>query len=447
MSKYRDERSLIIIGAGASGLMSAIFASAGFDQVKILESDIKPARKLLRTGNGRCNLSNSAITSASPARLPDNYPKWHGESLVSEVLHSFGCSEIRRLFYNLALMTFEDSQGHIYPITNKARSVVDVLLNACEAKGVEIICDCVVKNLRQMNDGRWICISEDGRSFNADKVVVACSHPDFLDELNIRILPKYEILGPLETEEKIVRQLDGIRWRVKLTILDSKQSSFSDSRKTKREEITSDNANFAINKYEMNNIKYSSEGELLFRKYGISGIVVFDASRVSKIGDMALIDMFPNMTEDELFNELNIRLNRALAIGYQTDLLVLLDGILLREITRAILDKLGISESKTPSKKDLRRLAHQLKNLKLTIASNAKADNSQVLRGGIDIDELDPKTLALKKYKNLYACGEVIDVDGPCGGFNLHWAWISGALAGASCADKSLIEDYSNYFN
>lgn len=351
----------IIIGAGAGGLACAVRLKQNCPgcSVKVLERMQEPGRKILATGNGRCNLSNISAP------------------------HS---SQVVDFFNSIGVITRTDSEGRIYPYSNQASTVLEALTESCEKLGVEIITDCTVERIDSS-----LCVHTSKGKFYADSVVVAAggkaqknlgsngSGYDLLKSLGHSITPLYPALVQLTSSSKYPRALKGHRVKCRMTVqLDS------------------------------SDIK-SEYGEVLFADYGLSGIVTMNLSDIvsknfAKENPQkchAVLDLVPDMSQEELerhiknFGSLKGILGSALA---------------------------DIIEKQASA--DVHRQAQIAKNWKLIITGTKGFDYAQITGGGAELNEFDH--YRSKLVSGLYACGEVLDRQFECGGFNLNFAWFSG---------------------
>ncbi len=351
----------IIAGAGASGLACAIRLKQNnpSNEVIVLERMSRAGKKLLATGNGRCNLSNI------------NAPK-------SEKVIEF--------FSELGLVTKADDEGRIYPYSNQALTVLETLENECSRLGIEIITDCTVESI-----DKDLCVTTDRGIFTADNVVIACggtaqkqlgsnaSGYKLLSELGHTITPIYPALVQLTSSSKYPRILKGHRVKCNMSILLDGE------------------------------IKKSEYGEVLFTDYGISGIVVMNLSHIASENFTrenpkkchAVLDLIPDFSEDELCIYLKKHRN--------------LNGILGSRLG-------GIIEKQ--SEGDIEKEAKYSKLWKLIITGTKGFDFAQITGGGARLDEFD--NYKSKKVDGLYACGEILDRQFECGGFNLNYAFLSG---------------------
>ncbi|MGI6221354.1 MAG: FAD-dependent oxidoreductase [Coriobacteriales bacterium] len=436
-------RNVVVIGAGASGLAAAIAAARAGAHVTVLEGDVKPGRKLLRTGNGRCNLTNARIDVAAGddeghrhrhggndderyRHFEDAAPlsMYNDPSFVRPTLERLGCREIVDFFSSIGLLCYEDQEGRMYPVTNRARSVLDVLVGECARLGASIECGKHVREIRE-GDAGFGALLDDGSVVHADAIVLATgAEAAPVASLSLPLVPQAPVLGALRTAPDIVRRMEGVRMRCGVRV---------------------------------EGRDLAAEGEVLFRPFGVSGIVVFDLSRFIGEGDVLSLDLLPFMERDALMEELERRKLRdyaPLASGASLDskrsakrakkraseldgmVLRLFDGLVVREVADAVLAYCGLDTGIRPADLPVDRVADALKDLRLTVTGGPEAAEAQAMRGGIATDAVDAESLAIDGHPGLYACGETLDVDAACGGFNLHWAWASGLTAGASAANR-----------
>lgn len=395
-----------VIGAGASGMTAALTAVRLGHEVTLYERQARVGRKLMATGNGRCNLTN---TGAGPS----NY---HGEApdFVRPALEAFPSEAALDFFRGLGLLAREEWGGRVYPLSNSANSVVDVLRQALDAAGVELIAGDRVRELRRFGSGYSVTTeSGDKRSFDA--VVVACGGLageklgggrdgyELLKALGHTRTALRPALVQITTEPAYPRSLKGIK------------------------------ADCALRVLSRGGLLASSCGELLFTETGVSGPAAFDVSRaVSEAGDAKMeleIDFLRDYTSAEVLAHLQNRVKTAPELPASE----LLTGSVHNRLGRMLI-KYADVEAAAPlsalSERELRTVAAACKRFKLPVRGTEGFANAQVTAGGIRTSEFDPRTLESRLCPRLFACGEVLDIDGDCGGYNLQWAWSSGVLAG-----------------
>lgn len=378
-----NKQKIAIIGGGASGLVAAI-KSAGKGEVVLFEKDDRIGKKILQTGNGRCNFCNKNL---SPQKY--NNPKF-----VERVLSKVGLDDILNLFKDLGLCYYTDEEGRMYPTSNLASSVLDVLRYECQRVGVVIKTNSPVLDIK-IRDGKFEIKNEI-----FDKVVISSGNipNEFLDKLGISSTEKRQGLCSLKTPKEEISGLAGIRAKVEIKI--------------KNEEGF-----------------YKEIGELQFKPDGIGGICVFDVSsiisRKNIKNPVVFVDFASFFENSELKNELNRRLNRQKDESIEN----IFVGMFHRLLGSMFLKRCGISSSticKNLKNEDIDILFETIKNCPFHIQGTL--GEGQVRVGGISLDEVD-ENLMSKKYPNLFFVGECLDVDGLCGGYNLAWAWASAILA------------------
>ena len=439
-------KSIAIVGGGAAGLAAAIEAgerlrSEGCPyEITVYERDDRVGRSILATGNGRCNFSNTHLTAweyrnfkfvvdalcalagkpiryrsgaaGSDAELDPNYPdRIPKQDVLGDCVHDF--------FERHGLVWREEADGRMFPLANKASVVLDVLRAAAANVGVVEACDCEVVAIEPPRaPGKPYTLRfSDGRFERADAVIVACGGRGLasLDACGIVTSEMQPVLGPLRVTDKdlpFVRELDNIRVRCSVTVA--------------RKDEDGDYA-----------VLSGEEGELMFRKYGVSGICVFNLSRYAQPGDVVFIDFLQARTYDDAIEFLEKR-RHGLNDCFKRDVTNadMVRGIVLPRVSEAIFKRAGIDPNAVCDAKDVERLASELMVLGLEIEGIADVSLCQVRRGGIDISQVNPTTMEVSGKPGLYCAGEALDVDGPCGGYNLHWAWASGLLAGRSAAQR-----------
>ena len=438
---------VVVVGAGASGLTCAIAymqalqgresarTSASHSgqrnpRILILESGRRIGASIMRSGNGRCNFSHTNVGSVS----------YYNASFVEQAFAAHSANEripsVISWFENLGLVWEEmpGSGGLLYPFSRKANSVLDVLRCALDEFGIEVQEGRRVEKIARSGASNW-CISGMATEFTsskkdsnsrkkkgaksheksseptafevyARKVVIASggvTPQAFYETGSIDYVAPHAVLGPLaaQAEGVSLRSLDGIRMQTRVSI---PARSFCE------------------------------EGEVLFRGYGISGIVVFNASRFARLGDVLYLDLVPHIGEDAL---LGLLLKRAqLLKGRNPE--EFLTGFVEAPLARVLLEKISGSSARdfTPDREHLCSLAALLKAFPMMLEGIADERACQVHRGGVQVSQVDSSTMELTSLPGMYVLGEALDIDAPCGGYNLHWAWTTGLLAGYALADE-----------
>ena len=376
-----------IIGGGASALMCACFAKN--KNITIIEKSEKFGKKILATGNGRCNLTNNNMNKYSYNRNIDKY------------LKKFTSSDAINFFNKIGLEIYHDEEGRVYPISNSANSVLDVLRNHLNGKqNITIETEKDVIDIEKFENNYKI-IYKNGNFDFFDKIIVASGNNTNLsifDKFNVKYKPFAPSLCALLTEKH--KHLAGVR--VKNVLV---------------------KCNFL-------NYEFKEIGEVLFRDDGISGIVIFNLSahmaRSNNYNRKIVIDFLPDVEINNLKAQLQNRRNNLFKLESKE----FLTGLFHKAINSELLSKCKIDSNKLVkdiSDKEIEKLCGLIKNYELN--SKGYCDNNQVMSGGILLSELT-ETLESKENKGMFFIGEVIDVDGVCGGYNLQWAWTSGKIVG-----------------
>jgi len=407
-------KRILVLGGGASGILAAIAAaeeSRGEARVTLIEQNPKVGKKLLATGNGRCNLDNR-----DPA--PGHYFTSDRKRL-EEMLKAIERLNLERWFEDHGLITRSDEAGRVYPYSNQASDFVDLLSLWLERAGVQVQTGCRVKGLER---GRncWQLTLESGRVIPADAVICAMGGKagpqfgtdgfsyGFAWQQGCRYEPIYPCLVPLKCRKDQVADLSGVRVKA------------------------------AASLWEGENRLAGEEGEIQFTDYGLSGIAVMNLSGYFVPGreHRALsirLDLFPHMSEEEL----TALLQRRVSLMSQTDAAGFMTGLLQRRVGLAVWKAagLGSTDRKISALKQQcwQKLAHGLKNWEFNGLSPKEWKLAQTTGGGVRLSLLDPESFRALDHDGLYFVGESVDCAGQCGGFNLHWAFGSGILAGRDC--------------
>ena len=404
---------IAVIGGGASGLMAAIAAAKNGAQVTIYEKMNRVGKKILATGNGRCNYTNMNLSFAC----------YHSRDLklAEEVMNFFDLDKTLKFFEDLGIYPYVDESGKVYPNSLQASSVLDVLRYEANRLKVEEITDFDVRELRKSKD-KFSIIGND--TSTADRVILATggkaspqlgsdgSGYDLARALGHEIADPFPALVQLKLKGKYFKRIAGIRF-------DGIAKAYAGDRLIREE-----------------------EGEILFTDYGISGPPILQLSRkvIEELNrgrdPYLLVDMFPNHTKHMLYEILQDRFRR---IGYKT-LEEGLVGFINKKLISVVLYEAGFDDLNhlcgDLKKKDIFKIIDILKEWKFEVSGHNTWQQAQSTAGGIKLTQVNPKTLESLKGKGLYFAGEILDVDGDCGGFNLQWAWSSGYMAGYFCSTK-----------
>lgn len=391
-----------IIGGGASGMAAAIAAAENKDnKIILLERQARVGRKLQATGNGRCNLTN--LNTA-----PQHY---HGDSpaFVCPALEHFPVEKTLTWFRSLGLYTVAEPSGRVYPYSDQANSVVDVLRFGLQQENIELKTGFEVTKIRRAQDGFTLESGEE--TIHCHKLIIACGG-----------LAGTKLGGSM-SGYKLLRSLGHRCSKLRPTLVQLKSSwngcaALKGVRTNCRVEILHNGT-----------LHSASTGELQFTEYGLSGPVIFEVSRdaCQGAGWSARLDFLPEETKAALLEELKTRRCRDLPVEE------LLTGMLHNRLGRVLTQTAGLKAQQSVSTlkdADLQEICRLIKHLEVPLTETLGMDAAQVTAGGIPTDEFDPITMESRLVPGLFACGEVLDIDGDCGGYNLQWAWSSGYLAG-----------------
>lgn len=394
-----------IIGGGAAGMMCAVTAARRYPdkEIVILERADRVGKKLLVTGNGRCNLTN---LSASP----DHYHGAGVSQLINILYKNYSPSAVLDAFRSLGLLTHADSEGRVYPLSNAASSVLDVLRRRMSALRVDELCGVDVRAVRETDHGYEITAGD--RLIRCEKLVIATGgHADyagrvidsarFLRPLVTALAQPSPSLSPVKVEGDLIRSLKGLRAIAQVSLIRNGKTL-----KTER-------------------------GEVQFTDGALSGICIFNLSREANRGGCEIhVNLLPDMSARDACREI---LRRARMSAPTDPLAGIFIGMCHKNIGLALLKQNGITPSarcQDISEEELKGLFAGGAVLRFITKPNSDFSKAQVTAGGVKLSEIDPATFAAKRHKNLYIIGEALDVDGDCGGYNLQFAWTSGMCAG-----------------
>ena len=392
-----------IIGGGASGMAAALAAAENpGTQVLLFERQARVGRKLQATGNGRCNLTN---LHAAPTGYHGNDP-----AFAEPAIRAFDPQAVLSWFRELGLFTVAEASGRVYPYSDQANSVVDILRFALEKPNIRLLAGYEVSRVRRTREGFSVEAGEE--AFTCQKVIVACG--GLAGTKLGGSMAGYKLLGKLGHH--------ATRLRPALVQLKSSWGGVAGLKGVR--------ANCRAKILHDGKVLAQSEGELQFTEYGLSGPVIFEISRdaCQGAGQWACeLDLLPQTSEEELLRELKRRRKTELPVEE------LLTGILHNRLGRVLCKAVGVrggQKAAELSDYDLQAVCSGVKAFQLPLTEPLGMDSAQVTAGGMLTAEFDPETMESKLVPGLYACGEVLDIDGDCGGYNLQWAWSSGRLAG-----------------
>lgn len=409
---------VIIIGAGASGMMAAATAASKGASVALLEHKDDIGKKILATGNGRCNFTNTDMSVNS----------FHGsKALIKNGLSQFDYADTIRFFEKLGIPAY-DNAGYIYPNSRQAASVVAAFrmelmrLHVDVKTGIKITeikaARITAKDTNTTANPSCYCIQTDKGSFESKKLIIACgltASPKLgsdgslfrmIEALGHHIQKPLPALCGFSCEGLNFKKITGVR-------CDATVASVIDGQMTEQ-----------------------NTGELQLADYGISGIPVFQiSSLMSRALDKGqrvevIIDFLPAFSDDGLYRYIK---DRSTAITDNRSLNEMLNGLLNNKLLLELIHKSGVSPDKKGrllTEDDCESLTRSIKHTAVSVRKSRGVEFAQVCAGGIYTKEIDVRTLESKIHPGLYFCGELLDVDGICGGYNLQWAWTSGYIAG-----------------
>ena len=400
---------IAVIGGGASGMIAAITARKSGKEVVVLERKDRILKKVLITGNGRCNITN----------VNADISNYFGKNIssVKNILNSFNPQDTMDFFNGLGIVCNEENRGKVYPLSGQASSVVDALRFEAERLGIKIETEFYVRKIEK--DGfKFRIYSEDRKKIEAGRVILAAggqSYPELgsngsgfelAKELGHSVTKLSPSIVQLKTEKYQVKGLQGIKTDVAVT-------AYGDNKKI-----------------------CTYDGELLFTDYGISGNVVFNISFVMPLYKNVEFEI--DFMEKFDYNELYEMLRERKRILSHLTMENYFNGMINKKLGQFLSKVSGIEKLSKPVKdlndSDIRKLCTVLKKYRVKILETTGFKNAQVTAGGVSLDEVNAETLESKIVKGLYFSGEVLDVYGECGGFNLQWAWASGYIAGENSA-------------
>lgn len=371
--------------------MTAAISAArhGAEKVRLIEKNSEPGRKLLATGNGRCNLTNTECE---------------------------GAEEILGFFSELGLLTRVEEEGRVYPYPEQASAVRDALLNELEDRKIEILCGTEVQAVSKTNLG-FVIITADGKEYRSDALILATggkAGPQYgsagdgyrfaksFGHTVVRLMPS---LVQMVSEAPFFKELKGVRAKGQAQLV--------------REGRVVD----------------AETGEIQFTEAGLSGICIFNLSRNYVRGDIIRLDLFPEYGEERLEDILSSRVG----IQGNRSMPLFLNGMLHKKLIPVVLSMLCLDENQKAAELDpleVKKIVRILKGWDIPISGTKGWKEAQVTAGGVDLDEIDPETMGSRLVSDLYFAGELLDFDGKCGGYNLQWAWSSGLIAGLSAAKR-----------
>ncbi len=400
-------KRVAVIGGGASGLMAACFAAGSGNSVVIFEKQKKIGRKVLVSGNGRCNITNRNLSAE----------KYHGRNtkFIHNVFARFGLEETIGFFGSIGLPLIEEKNGKLFPASLQSSTVVRLMEYELARKGVDIRPHRKIERIvTGGNSFKLVTAGHEEELF--DSIILAagsCAFPpaggsrdgyDLAKQMKHTINEPFPAILPVTIPLKIVHRLQGIKWDCSVSVVDNGK------------------------------VTASSEGELLFTAYGISGPASLDISRAVNEGvirnrdPLVVIDLYPSYTEHDLEHLLeSLWSDTSKKVSFS------LIGIMKTPMPEIIPRIAGIDPDRKVrdlSRDDKMKLARTMKALTLAPGKPRGFNEAVVAAGGVDVDEVNPSTMESRIVPGLFITGELLDVDGDSGGYNLQFAWSTGAVAG-----------------
>lgn len=413
---------LIVVGAGPAGMMAAIAAARENCQVLLLERMAEPGLKLKATGGGRCNLTNTLDAPTYMARFGRNgrFMQTALDLLSSDALQAF--------MADIGVKTHAPDGFRVFPVTHQASTIVEALKAELVNCGVELLCGQSVNTL-ELLDGAVCGVKTEQAMFKAPKVIFTtggCSYPRLgadgsawhvLQQAGHKVTALYPAMVPLITAES---------WQQSIR------------------EFTLPKVVVAVNLAKYKKVK--GQGDLIFTADGMTGPVIQDLSReitpiLEKLGEVPVtLNLLPTLNREQLLSFLRENQQKQPNACLGEVIQKMVKPAVVDVIFATVDDETALSSQKLTeiSRKKLSRLADLLTALPFTVTGSGGFDKAMVTRGGVSLKEVDGKTLASKRIKGLFLGGEALDLDGPCGGYNLQWAFSSGYLAGKSAAQPSI---------
>ncbi len=405
-------KKVLIIGGGASGMMAAFVNARGNNKVTLIEHGSVLGKKILATGNGRCNFTNLNLSK-------DDYNGNH-PSFVENALKRFDQNALIKLFETYGLKIAVKRDGYVYPYSNQAVTVRDFLVKLLEEQKVHIVLDCYIKDILPSGgkEGKYTVVTNEFTD-TFDYVIFACggkaspqtgsdgSVNKILQKLNFQMEKQYPSLVKLYTKDAMLKTLQGVRMQARVTLK-------------------------ADGEYVKDDI-----GEVQFTKDAVSGIVVFQLSHEAIIAyeQGKNVSLWLDLLPEDSYDDILTYMDEVAQVRGQITVKELLGAMLPAQVTEAVMGRLKLAAGlkyADLNEKQKDKLIHVLKCFVFEISGYPGFDQAQVTMGGVAIDELN-ENMESVKHPGIYIVGELMDIDGKCGGYNLQWAFTSGYIAAMDC--------------
>jgi len=409
-----EQFDVVIIGGGAAGLMAAISAAREGVKVVILEHKEKTGKKILSTGNGKCNYTN--------AKQDITCYRGDHPDFVMPVFKQFGFPETVAFFEEIGIVP-KIKNGYYYPASEQATAVLEVLRLEANYLRVKEVCECEIKSVKQSEEG--FLLGTTVGQFLGKTVIFATgllaapkSGSDgtifpYIEKFGHHFIDVVPALVPLQGKQAFFKQIAGIRAEIQADLY------------VENEQIATE------------------YGELQLTDYGVSGIPIFQLSRYAtkalKVGKKVhmMLDFLPNMSLEDTVTLFVKRLHK---VEQKKTICECFVGLFNKKLAEVLIKEAGISLGDSPKKlsyEQIEQLAKVAKGLRVDITGSKSFEQAQVCAGGVDTREICAETMESKIVSGVYFAGELIDIDGMCGGYNLQWAWSSGYVAGLHAAKRS----------
>lgn len=402
-----------VVGGGAAGLTASIFAAHNNAKVILLEQLDRVGKKILATGNGRCNFSN---TNLDISNYYGKTPKF-----AYSALKQFDYNKTIDFFDKLGIAAKVEEGGKVFPVSDQASSVLDVLRYEVERLGAKTLCNTKVLDIRRNSDS-FTLILENNKTIDADKIIIATggkAAPNLgsngsgyilAKKMGHRLIEPFPALVQLKLNSSFLKQIKGVKFIGSSGII--------------------------IN----NKFVIAAEGEILFTDYGISGPPILYVSRTASEHILnqeqvwLKISIINNISDKELDAYLQDRLQKQ---AHKSALLSMV-GFINKRLIPIVLKEAGIIDTNKPAGQitslERKRIVSILRDWRFAVTGTNPWQFAQVTAGGVDVRDINQKTMESKLVPGLFFAGEVVDIDGACGGYNLQWAWSSGAIAGLNAS-------------
>lgn len=405
------KKQVIVIGGGAAGMVAAISSRRAGAAVTILEKNPRVGKKILATGNGRCNFTN----------IHTDLSWYHGENpaFAKAALEAFSVDDTLRFFQDLGIDYRVEEKGKVFPMSGQASSILDVLLYELNESGIEVITDACAENIVKKTGG--FVVKAGGKEYKADSVILATGGKampssgsdgygyDLAVGLGHTVTDVFPALVQIMLEGSFFQRIEGVKLDGTAEILHHEKVLARD------------------------------EGDILFADYGVSGPPILQLSRKAA-------ELVRQRKEAVLrLNLLKMTAEEVLAILYRRfgthpdrPAEFCLVGLINKRLIPVILQEAGLKDLKKPAarvtQKECAAIAQILTGWRFKVRGTKSWPSAQVTAGGISTNEIDDRTMESRIVRGLFFAGEIIDIDGGCGGFNLQWAWSSGFTAGKYAA-------------